>query len=324
MILSGVRPPYEITDKTHRVIGRVERLLGRYEGLHSPRPVARLRRSSRIRTLCDTLAIEGNTLTEEQATTILEGKRVIAPSQDILELRNANAVYDALPDLNPFLLKDVLSGHRVMMKGLIPSAGRWRKSGVGIARGNEIAHVAPPADRVNGLMKDLFAYARRSTDAILVTSAVVHYELEFIHPFEDGNGRMGRLWHTLLLYRYHSVFEFVPLESLVREHQQRYYEVLSACDRMGTSTAFIEFAVMLVEEALRRFLSNLKGEPSTPAHRLELAAGSLRARQFSRKDYQELYPNLSPATASRDLRAGVESGLLRKTGERALTRYRFT
>lgn len=316
-------PPYEITEAAHQMIGRVERLLGRYEGLQSPRPVPRLRRSNRIRTLCDTLAIEGNTLSIEQATTILEGRRVIAPSEDILELKNANATYEALAELNPFFLKDILGAHKTMMKGLISSAGRWRKGGVGIARGDEIAHVAPPADRVNGLMKDLLAFARRSSGSMLVTSAVVHYEMEFIHPFEDGNGRMGRLWHTLLLCQHHPVFEFVPLESLVRERQCDYYEVLSACDRVGNSTAFVEFAVSLVEEALVRFLANLKAEPSTPNHRLELAAQSLRAGDFSRKDYQRLFPNLSTATASRDLRHGVDVGRLVKTGEKALTRYHF-
>ena len=156
-----------------------------------------------------------------------------------------------------------------------------------------------------------------------VRAAVVHYEIEFIHPFEDGNGRIGRLWHILMLYRYHPAFEFVPLESLIREHQSDYYSVLGSCDRSGNSTAFVDFGVRIVEEALRRFLENLIAEPTTPSHRVEVAAGHFSGRDFSRKDYAALFPSLSTATASRDLRHGVETGRLIKTGDKALTRYRF-
>ena len=323
MILSDVRPPFEVGEKTLRCISRVERLLGRYEGLHSPRPLPRLRRSDRVRTIRDSLAIEGNTLTLEQATTVLEGKRVAAPARDILELQNANAAYEALPDLIPHRVKDILQAHRVLMKGLIHSAGRWRSCGVGIAKGDQIAHVAPPAERVNGLMNDLLKFARDDSVHVLVRSAVVHYEIEFIHPFDDGNGRIGRLWHTLLLYRYHPVFEFVPVESLIRERQTDYYAVLGACDRAGNSSAFIEFGSAIVEEALGRFLENLRAEPSSASHRIEIAASRFGAREFSRKDYAVHFPNLSTATASRDLRLGAETGRLIKSGEKALTRYKF-
>lgn len=202
------------------MIGRIERLLGRYEGLHSPRPLPRLRRSCRVRTIRDSLAIEGNTLSLEQATTVLEGKRIAAPVRDILELKNANGVYERLPSWNPFSVADFRKAHGSLLHGLIDSAGRWRSSGVGIAKGEQIAHVAPPAERVNGLMRDLLKFARSDSHPLLARAAVIHYEIEFIHPFEDGNGRMGRLWHTLLLYHYHPAFEFVPIESLIRERQQ--------------------------------------------------------------------------------------------------------
>ena len=318
-----MRPPFEIGEETLQCIGRVERLLGRYEGLQSPRPLPTLRRSNRVRTIRDSLAIEGNTLTLEQATTVLEGKHVAAPARDILELQNASAVYESLPELIPHRLKDILRAHRILMKGLIPSAGRWRAGGVGIAKGDQIAHLAPPADRVNGLMKDLLRFARIDSTPMLVRSSVVHYEIEFIHPFADGNGRIGRLWHTLMLYRYHPAFEFVPIESLIREKQSDYYAVLGACDRAGNSTAFVEFGAALVEEALRRFLGNLKAEPSTPSHRIEIAAARFGAQEFSRKDYAAVFPTLSTATASRDLRHGFEIGRLVRRGQKALTRYQF-
>ncbi|MEM9282427.1 MAG: Fic family protein [Verrucomicrobiota bacterium] len=319
-----MRPPFEISDRVHRLFGRVERLLGRYEGLHSPRPLPRLRRSQRVRTVRDSLAIEGNTLSLDQATTVLEGKRVAAPARDILELRNANAVYEGLSEWNPYSIQDFRRAHRVLMKGLIDSAGRWRFGGVGIAKGDEIAHVAPPADRVNGLMKDLLKFAKDENVPMLVRAAVVHYEIEFIHPFEDGNGRIGRLWHTLLLYRYHPAFEFVPLEPFIRERQKEYYAVLGACDKAGNSTAFVEFGAAIVEEALRRFLETLRAEPTTPSHRIEIAFGHFGGREFSRKDYSSIFPTLSTSTASRDLRHGVEIGRLSKTGGKALTRYRFS
>lgn len=318
-----MRPPFEISDNVHQLIGGVERLLGRYEGLQSPRPLPRLRRSQRVKTIRDSLAIEGNTLSLDQATTVLEGKRVAAPARDILELQNANAAYERLSEWNPYSIQEFRRAHRVLMKGLIASAGRWRPGGVGIAKGDEIAHVAPPAGRVNGLMKDLLKFAKDESVPMLVRAAVVHYEIEFIHPFEDGNGRIGRLWHTLLLYRYHPAFEFVPLESLIRERQNDYYSVLGECDRAGNSTAFVEFGTMIVEKALRRFLETLRAEPATASHRIEIASGHFGEREFSRKDYSSLFPSLSTATASRDLRHGVETGRLIKAGERALTRYRF-
>lgn len=319
-----MQPPFEITGRILESIGRIERLLGRYEGLHSPRPFPRLRRSHRVRTIRDSLAIEGNTLSLEQATTALEGKRVVAPARDIQELRNANTAYERLSEWKPFAVTDFLKAHRVLMKGLIESAGRWRAGGVGIAKGDQIAHVASPADRVNGLMRDLLKFARSDTHPMLLRAAAVHYEIEFIHPFEDGNGRMGRLWHTLLLYHCHPAFEFVPVESVIRERQEEYYDVLGACDRVGNSTAFIEFGTDAVELALRRFLETLQAEPATQTHRLKIAARHFGKDEFSRKDYLSLFPNLSTATASRDLRHGAEEGCLSRKGERALTRYRVT
>ena len=317
-----MKPPFEISDQTFESISRIERLLGRYEGLHSPRPLPRLRRSHRVRTIHDSLAIEGNTLSLAQATTVLEGKRIAAPSRDIQELKNANKAYERLSSWKPYSVSDFLKAHAVLLDGLLDSAGGWRSGSVGIARGDQITHVAPPADRVNGLMQDLLKFARSDTHPMLVRSAVVHYEIEFIHPFENGNGRMGRLWHTLLLRHYHPAFEFVPVESVIRERQQEYYDVLGACDQAGNSTAFIDFGISAVEAALQRFLDNLQVEPITQSHRLKIAAQRFAKREFTRKDYLALFPNLSTATASRDLRKGIEVGQFLKQGEKALTRYR--
>lgn len=279
----------------------------------------------RIRTIHDSLAIEGNTLSLEQMTTVLEGKRVVGPERDIIEVRNANKAYDELSKLNPYKVESFLKAHGILMKGLIESAGRFRSRSVGIAdaRGN-VSHIAPPASNVPALVTDLFAFAKRTNPPLsaLIRAAIVHYELEFIHPFEDGNGRIGRLWHTLLLTRYHSAFEFVPMESVIHHRQEEYYRALAASDGVGKSTPFVEFALSVTEDGLSTLLDDLVSSPVTPERRIETAAAIFRGRDFSRKDYMNQFPGLSSASASRDLNRGVQSGVFTKKGEKSLTRYR--
>ena len=319
-----MRPPFEISAEAQATLGRIERLLGRYEGLNAPRPLPRLRRSLRVRTIHASLVIEGNALDQDQATTVLEGKRVSAPEKDILELRNAASAYDELDSVNPHTTKSLLAVHRILMRGLIGSAGRLRSGGVALARGAAIAHLAPPADRVRGLVRELFKFSKDQSIPLPVRAAVAHYELEFIHPFEDGNGRIGRFWHTLMLRRYHEAFEFIPLESVIREQQQQYYAALGACDAAGSSTEFVEFSLEVTEAALQQFMSTLRySQPTTASHRLQRAESHFGGRSFSRKDYLHLFPKLSTASGSRDLRAGVDEGRLVKQGEKSQTRYRF-
>ena len=212
-----------------------------------------------------------------------------------------------------------------MMDGLIEDAGRWRTGDVGVLRGTRVAHVAPPAHRVPDLMKDLFAFLRRRTGPPwLIRAAVFHYELEFIHPFSDGNGRMGRLWQQVICVAHERVFEHLPVESLVREHQADYYTVLAECDHAGESTRFTEFMLELVARALQELVATIRPTASTAETRIERALAHLGDREFSRMDYLALHPVISPATASRDLRAAVEQGILARRGNRATTRYRST
>jgi Fic family protein len=226
-------------------------------------------------------------------------------------------------EFNPLSSRSILKAHRMMMNRLLDSAGKWRSGNVGIFKESGVSHMAPPASKVPELMKSLFEFLKKDKNHALIKSSVFHYELEFIHPFEDGNGRIGRFWHSLLLTHYHPVFEFTPVESLIKAHQQQYYEVLGKSDKAGDSTSFIEFSLEMVSQALEGFVDAIRPQPSSANTRLQSARDHFENRQFSRKEYLKLFKRISTATASRDLIAGVEAGELAREGERALTVYRF-
>lgn len=315
-------PPFTITPQILQLLATLERLLGRYEGMHHPAPAPQLRRSQRVRTIQASLQIEGNTLSEEQVTAILEGKRVIGPARDVLEVQNAISAYDELPKWQPSNPKHLLAAHKIMMKGLVPAPGQWRTRGVAIAKGNQIAHLPPPASRVPALMAELTTWLKSATDVPpAVAAAVFHYELEFIHPFADGNGRMGRLWHSLILSKYHPLFALAPVESVVRDRQREYYEVLGQCDKAGDSTLFVQFALEATASAVEGILQSLSKQTVTSSQRIRAALQAFGKQSFSRKDYILLFPTLSTATASRDLATAVSEGSLRRAGDQSQARY---
>jgi Fic family protein len=282
-----------------------------------------LRRSLRVRTIQASLEIEGNTLTEDQVTAMLEGKRVAAPERDLREVRNAIACYDKLPKWKPGSLSHLLAAHKLMMAGLVKRPGAWRRKGVGIAKGSKITHVAPPSGRVPGLMNELLAWVKQEAEVPApIRAAVFHYEMEFIHPFEDGNGRMGRLWHRCILYHYHPVFAQAPVESAIRDRQADYYTVLAKCDNAGTSTAFVEFALEMTLEALAA-VSTVPQVRMTSTERVTDAQRLFGKATFSRGDYLRHFPGISPATSSRDLQKAVSDKILMREGDKATARYRF-
>lgn len=316
-------PPFEITPQMLHEISQIERLIGRIESISAPKPQPHLRKSNRVRTVQGSLSIEGNTLALDQVTALLEGKTVIGKSSKIKEVLNAIDVYDKLSDFEPYSTRALLSAHNQMMSDLIPTAGKWRSGPVGILKGTAVSHIAPPADRVPHLVKDLLQFIQTSEQHPLITSCIFHYELEFIHPFEDGNGRMGRFWHTRLLYHYHPIFEFIPVESLIQAHQQEYYDVLETSDNAGHSNAFVEFALRMIRQSMADFLDALRPLPQTAVTRLEQAKAQYSDHAFARKNYVQLHKTISTATASRDLQQGVADGILEKSGEKAQTVYRF-
>lgn len=322
--IKAMRPPFQLTPKILTLVSEISLLLGRYEGIHAPAPQPKLRRQNRIKTIQSSLAIEGNTLDLSQVTAIFENKRVLGPQKDILEVRNAIELYERLHEFNPNSLKDLLKAHSILMKGLAEDAGRLRAGAVGILKGSKVSHIAPPAKQLPKLVDDLIAYIKKEKDlSPLVIASVFHYELEFIHPFSDGNGRMGRFWQTLILSKFNPIFAYIPIESIIKQRQQAYYEVLEQSDKKGDSTSFIEFSLETIRDALKDFLDDLKPEPATPEVRLNIAKNEFKQREFSRKDYLKLLKTVSTATASRDLILGVKLNILEKFGTKAVARYRF-
>jgi Fic family protein len=244
-------PPYSINPAILSLVAEIAGEVGRLGALAGSGSVPKLRRANRIRSIHASLAIENNTLTLDQVTSVIAGKRVLGPQREIQEVKNAFAAYEAMTSWKPSALKDLLAAHRLMLEGLVDEAGKFRTRSVGIAKGKRIVHLAPPADRVPGLMKDLLGWLKRTDAHPLIAGCVFHYELEFIHPFADGNGRMGRLWQTLILSQWNPLFAFLPVETVIRDQQAEYYRILAACDKAGNSTAFIEFLLSALLVTLR-------------------------------------------------------------------------
>ncbi|MCT4639008.1 MAG: Fic family protein [Bacteroidales bacterium] len=317
-----MKPPYTITGKILKLIASISERIGEVKSAHLHKPPTELRKKNRIKTIHSSLEIEGNTLTVEQITALVENRRVIGAEKDILEVKNAILVYDYLDKLNPYSFNSFCEAHKILMTGLIDSAGRLRNKPVGIVKGSEVTHIAPQSDMLKPLMNDLFNYLKSDDDIYLIKSCVFHYEMEFIHPFIDGNGRMGRLWQTLILKDAHAVFEYLPVESLIKERQERYYEVLGESDNRGESTLFIEFMLEIILDSLEDLL-NVKSVALTAADRVDLYRSVIKDNYFTRKDYLKNYREISAATASRDLKYAVEEGLIKKYGDKNTTKYRY-
>ena len=302
----------------------IARLVGQYEGIQLPTPQPMLIRRNRIRTIQSSLAIEGNRLSEHQVTAILDHKRVIGPSKDILEVQNAINAYEALPRYKVYELSSLLQSHQIMMRGLVPDAGRLRSGNVGILKGSRVSHVAPKPSLVPALMRDLLAFIKDDHHVhALIKSCVFHYEFEFIHPFSDGNGRIGRLWQSALLLQYHPLFEFTPVESLIKKKRRAYYEALELSDKKGQSTGFVLFMLDTIRESLETFLFELHPVRETSKSRIQRAKACFLKKSFSRKEYRQFQKMISTATASRDLSRAVKQGVLKKTGDKALAEYSF-
>jgi len=317
-----MKPPYEVTTRILILISSISEKIGEIKSARLIKPPTELRRRNRIKTIQSSLEIEGNSMTVEQITDLINNKRVLATKKDILEVKNAIEVYSKLDDFDAYSLDSLCRVHGILMKGLIKNAGNLRHTAVGIIRGNDIAHIAPPGDRVYPLLKDLFDYLKNDADLLLVKSCVFHYELEFIHPFSDGNGRMGRLWQTMILRNQSPVFEYLPIEMLIKKRQQDYYNVLGRSDNQGNSTGFIEFMLDIIDTALEELLSS-QNISITNKDRIGFFKEIIRGDYFTRQDYLRHNKEISSATASRDLKEAVNNGTLKKTGDKRLTKYRF-
>ncbi|WP_099142042.1 Fic family protein [Xenorhabdus kozodoii] len=251
--MATYQPPYTITpDILNRVV-EIGELLGRWS-MQAETASPLLRKENRIRTIQASLAIENNNLSTEQVTAIIDGKRVLAPIRDIQEVRNAILAYEKLPDWRSSRLTDLLTAHRLLMTGLVDRPGQFRWGGVGIYREKQLIHMAPPASQIPRLVGELLTWLKQTDTHPLISSSIFHYEFEFIHPFTDGNGRMGRLWQTLILSEWRPELAWLPVETLIHYQQQDYYQVLRECDRTSDCTLFINFMLEKLAEALKENL----------------------------------------------------------------------
>lgn len=315
-----MKPPYEITAEILKYITSISEKIGEVNAKYLIKTNPTLRKQNQIKTIHSSLSIEGNTLTEEQITAILENKRVVGPEKDILEVLNALEVYKNINKLKPEREKDFLKAHKLLLQKLIKEPGKYRNQSVGIVKGSKVEHIAPPHENVPYLMKNLFEYLKDKNELTLIKSCVFHYEMEFIHPFLDGNGRMGRLWQTLILLQDYPIFEFLPFETLISKNQNDYYNALSLSDKEGKSTKFIEYMLKIIERSLEELLQN-STKKLTDKDRILIFLENCTS-DFTRKDYMSYFKDISSATASRDLKNAVESGLISKLGDKKTTTYK--
>ena len=297
-----------LVSEISELVGIVTTLLG--DNVPSPM----LRKANRIKTIHSSLAIEHNTLSLKQVTAIIDGKHVLGAPNEIQEVKNALQAYQLMSQLDAFKEKDLLRAHELMMLALVDNAGCYRHAGVGVFDGDKCIHMAPPADRVPQLMHDLFEWVRKTDVHPLVSSCVFHYEFEFIHPFIDGNGRMGRYWQTMLLSKWKGIFSWIPVETIVKEHQQEYYDVIAKCDAAGNSTAFIEFMLRCLLDAMKR----IEEEPEEVPNKLpNKVPNKLRLQYPDLSDavwdvYQELMEDGHASAATVGSHLGISDRMVRK------------
>ena len=248
--MTEYKPPYKITDTIVNLLTEISVLLEKWtvsvQGQLSPE----LRRENQIKTIQASLAIENNSFSIEQVTAIMDGTRVQGFPHEIQEVKNAIHAYKKLSDWNPNSVSHLLEAHELMLKGLVDDAGTLRAKGVGVYKGKDLVHMAPPADRVPFLVEDLFAWLKSSPTHPLLKSCIFHYEFEFIHPFCDGNGRMGRLWQTLILSKWNPLLAHLPVETIIKQRQEHYYASLASSDVKGSSTDFITFMLAALRDEL--------------------------------------------------------------------------
>ena len=308
------KPPFEITTAILDEVAEIAELVGRVNASLGLSTNPTLRRTNRIRTIYSSLAIEQNTLSLDQVTAVLEGKRIIAPPKDIAEVKNAYEIYEMMESLDPYSVDDLLNAHAIMTRDLVEESGCFRSRPVGVVdkQGN-ILHFGTLPNYVPGLVTELLDWVRDSEFHMLIKSCVFHYELELIHPFADGNGRIGRLWHTLLLTQWKPMFAWLPVESMIHDRQDEYYQAINRSNNEAESTAFIEFMLSAIKEALLEAVQIGNAENmSTDEKRWHKIERFLKKHgTITNANVREMF-EVSPATANRILAKMTEEGKIQK------------
>ena len=295
------KPPFEITNSIIDYVAEIAELVGKLNVTNPLTSNPTLRRSNRIRTIHGSLAIEQNTLSLEQVTAVLNGKHILAPPKDIAEVKNAYEIYERLDELDPYSVDDLLTAHSIMTRGLVEESGMFRTRPVGVVDSEgHVLHFGTLPQYVPDLVMELLDWAKTSEVHMLIRSCVFHYELELIHPFADGNGRMGRMWNTLLLYKWKPVFAWLPIETLIRERQDAYYDALGKADKAADATPFVEFLLSVIYDTLHEISQSQQGEqdvsPSVKLLMEKLDGDTLSAQQImdrlglkNRASFRKLY-----------------------------------
>lgn len=309
------KPPFEITNEILDSITEIAELVGLASATQGLSTNPKLRRSNRIRTIYSSLAIEQNTLSLEQVTAVLNGKHVLAPPKDIAEVKNAYEIYEMMDTLNPYSVDDMLSAHEVMTRGLVDESGCFRSGPVGVVdkKGN-ILHMGTLPAYVPTLVYELMDWIQSSDIHMLIKSCVFHYEFELIHPFADGNGRIGRLWHTLLLTKWKPMFAWLPIESIIHDRQDEYYKAINQSNYEGESTAFIIFMLDAIKEALTEAVETtvLTEKMSDTELRWYKIEQFLQKNEIiTNADVRQMF-QVSSATANRILAKLTDEGTIQK------------
>ena len=321
-------PPFKLTSEILNFVYEIGELVGKISAEKEFEKNLTLRKENRIKTIYSSLAIEQNTLTLEQVTDVINGKRVLAPLKDIKEVQNAYEIYERIDELNENSVKDLLLAHKIMTSELIKESGRFRSKNAGVYQGDKLIHMGTLPEYIPELINNLFLWLKNSEEHPLIKAAVFHYEFEFIHPFQDGNGRIGRLWHSLILSKWKKFFAWLPIESLVQKYQKEYYIAINNSNRNDESTEFILFMLRIINETLIELVENKKmtdkmTDETTDKNieRVKLLMKYLNQNgSISNKEAQSLL-NISEATAKRFLNKLVKENLLEALGEYKARKY---
>ncbi len=308
-------PPYDITEEMLELTSEIAEDLGKLSNVNNLERLPRLRRVNRIKSIQSSLAIENNTLSIEQVTDVINGKRVLGPQDDILAVKNAFAVYEMLPALDPFSLDDLKKAHGVMMNGLVEGAGEPRTSFVGVINEQgKVIHLAPPHDMVKGLMEQLFDWMRMSKTQMLIRSSIFHYEFEFIHPFMDGNGRTGRLWQTALLASWKPIFAWIPIESIIKDSQQEYYNAIGLSTAEGKLNRFIIFMLGVIQKAISELARDTRNHQSHISNQIKALMSVIESYPMSAVELMEKLGLKSRVTFRKNyIQPALEAGLIAMT-----------
>lgn len=326
--MKNKKPPFEITNTIINRVAEIAELVGKLTSANQLSTNPTLRKVNRIRTIHGSLAIEQNTLSLEQITAVLNGKQVLAPPKDIAEVKNAYEIYERLDELDPYSVDDLLTAHGIMTKGLIKESGVFRSRPVGVVdQEGHILHFGTLPQYVPELVMELLSWVKYSDVHMLIRSCVFHYEFELIHPFADGNGRVGRLWHTLLLSKWNPAFAWLPVESMIYAHQQEYYAAINTANGAGESTTFIEFMLSTIKasliDAIRTSDEMSDGKIDKTTLRWRRIREFLKNHDYiMNADVRELC-GVSAATANRILSGLVTDGKLVKYREHGHWVYRL-